>query len=286
MHFMRLLLICCLCLSSGLAFSQSSNSKVGLLIMAHGGSDEWNKAVENALVPLRTEISVAIAFGMADPLTLQQAVDSLILRGVESIAVVRLFVSSESFLEETRYAFKLSPNPPKGHLMHEPKILDLSVPIALNEEGLLDAPLLGGVLADRALNLSKAPSSESVLIIGHGPGDDDENERWLSKMNALAESVRTSANFHSVSVSTLREDWTGKRKEVEKDLRRFLESETTEGRQVIIIPFRLFGFGPYSEVFEGLPYRADYIGLLPDERVTEWIESQYRKTMSSLPSSK
>ena len=253
--------------------------------MAHGGSEEWNKAVENALVPLHAEIPVSIAFGMADPLTLQQAVDSLILRGVESIAVVRLFVSGESFLEETKYAFNLSPNPPKGHLMHEPKILDLSVPIALNKEGLLDAPLLGGILADRALHLSLAPARESVLIIGHGPGDDDENERWLSKMNDLADSVRTSANFHSVRVSTLREDWTGKREAVEKDLRRFLESETAEGREVIIVPFRLFGFGPYSEVFEGLTYRADYIGLLPDKRVTDWIESQYRKTLSTLSAS-
>lgn len=280
---MRVLFVCCLLLLPGLAFSQSNNSEAGLLIMAHGGSDAWNAAVEEATGGLPTEIPVSIAFGMANPATLQQGVDELVSQGVKSIAVVRLFVSAESFLAETEYAFGLSSNPPGGHLMHEPKVLELSVPVSLNKEGLLDAQELSGILADRALNLSQNPEAESVLIIGHGPGDDEENLRWLSKMDVLAEAVRTSADFHSVQVSTLREDWTGKRKVVEEELRRFVELETTEGRQVIVVPFRLFGFGPYAEVFEGLSYRTDSLGLLPDERIGDWIESQYEATRSFLP---
>jgi len=51
---------------------------------------------------------------------------------------------------------------------------------------------------------------------------------------------------------------------------------------VIIIPFRLFGFGPYADVFEGLSYRADSLGLLPDQRVTDWIRSQYMSTKETL----
>lgn len=275
---MRYLLVCCLWFVAVSAFSQSRNPEVGLLIMAHGGSEEWNAAVEEAVYPLRAEIPVSVAFGMANPETLQKAVDELVLHEVNSIAVVRLFVSGESFIDETKYAFRLSSIRPMGHFMHEPRFLDLSIPTSLSVGGLLDAQILAEILADRAMNLSSDPIRESVLIVGHGPGDDDENERWLAKMNALADSVRGSADFHTVKVSTLREDWTGKREVVEKELRHFVEMEAAEGRHVIIIPFRLFGFGPYSEVFDGLTYRADSLGFVPDKRVTDWIEDQYQKT--------
>jgi sirohydrochlorin cobaltochelatase len=283
---MRYFFVCCLWFVVASAFSQPQTDDVGLLIMAHGGSEEWNSAIEEAAFPLRTKFPVSIAFGMANPETLQKAVDELVSQRVKSIAVVRLFVSGESFIDETRYAFGLSSVPPEGHFMHQPRILDLTVPTAISIGGLLDDHSLSGVLVDRASNLSSDPGWESVLIVGHGPGDDDENERWLSKMNILADSVRESANFHIVKVSTLREDWTGKREVVEKELRHFVEMEAAEGRNVIIIPFRLHGFGPYSDVFDGLAYQADSLGFLPDKRVTHWIEQQYRQTKALLISTK
>ena len=73
---------------------------------------------------------------------------------------------------------------------------------------------------------------------------------------------------------TLREDWTGKRKPIELELQTLLRSEAEAGREVLVIPFRLFGFGPYAEVLDGLSYRADSLGLLPDTRVSDWIREQ------------
>ena len=281
---MRYLLIYCLWFLTVSSSSLAQNSEVGLLVMAHGGSEEWNGAVEDAVSSLKTRFPASIAYGMANPATLQKAIDELVRDGVKSIAVVRLFVSGESFINETEYSFGLSSNRPERHFMHEPRILDLSIPVALSVDGLLDADTVSDILADRAMDLSIDPARESILIVGHGPGDDQENERWLSKMNRLAESVRLSADFHTVKVSTLREDWTGKREIVEKELRHFVEMEATEGRVAIIIPFRLFGFGPYSEVFDGLTYRADSLGFLPDHRITDWIEDQYKRTKARLSS--
>lgn len=275
---MRLFLVWCLSFLTISALSQPQGDKVGLLIMAHGGSAEWNAAVEEAAKPLKSSMPVSIAFGMANPETLQSAVDELVSLGVNSIAVVRLFVSGESFIDETMFAFRLSSQRPEGHFMHAPRPLDLPVPVALNKDGLLDASAVSGILVDRALNLSNEAHRESVLIVGHGPGDDEENERWLSKMNILADSVRGSADFHVVKVATLREDWTGKREVAERELRLFVENEASEGRKVIIIPFRLHGFGPYSDVFDGLDYQADSLGFLPDGRITDWIEQQFRQT--------
>lgn len=43
------------------------------------------------------------------------------------------------------------------------------------------------------------------------------------------------------------------------------------GERVIVVPFRLSGFGPYAEVLEGLEYEADGRGLLPHPQLSEWI---------------
>ncbi len=259
-----------------LSSSARQVEKVGLLVMAHGGSPEWNSAVIDAVTPLKKSYSTAIAFGMADPKTLQIAVSELEDEEVTRIAVVRLFMSAESFLRQTLYALRLSDDESvfsgSSDLRQQ---LDITVPVSINKEGLLDASFVGQVLTKRVSDLSTGPENETILIIGHGPENDDENVRWLERMNLLAESVRESAPFHAVRVFTLREDWTGKRKPVELELQTLLRSESVAGREVLVIPFRLFGFGPYAEVLDGLPYRADSLGLLPDSRVSNWIREEF-----------
>ena len=93
----------------------------GVLVMAHGGGAEWNGRVEEALKPLRARIPVALALGMADPGTMQSALDSLHDQGVNAVAVVRLFVSGASFLHPTEFLLGLRPDPPEramvGHRM-------------------------------------------------------------------------------------------------------------------------------------------------------------------------
>jgi hypothetical protein len=46
-----------------------------------------------------------------------------------------------------------------------------------------------------------------------------------------------------------------------------------DGR-VIVVPFRLFGFGEYDKILEGLDYVADRKGLLPHPLITDWIRMQ------------
>lgn len=262
--------------------STISEQRAGLLVMAHGGTDDWNQAVIDAVDPLRDEAPVAIAFGMANPHTLQEAVDELKAQDVDRIEVVRLFISGDSFLEATEYAFHIRDEKPPGRFMHEPHPLQLNVPVQLSSRGLMDVTSLGGILADRTQPLMTNAENESVLIIGHGPGSDEENERWIARMDAMADSVRNLAPFHNVEVTTLREDWTGKREAAETIIHAFMEEALAAGRDVLVVPFRLRGFGPYAEVLEGFEYRADHNGFLPDARITDWIRSEY-EVLKSLP---
>lgn len=263
----------------------ASRDDLGVLVMAHGGSKQWNQDVLAAIEPLKGEHNIEVAFGMADAASLQQGVERLEARGARRIGVVRLFISGESFLERTEQILGLAPGAPQrdaakadhaghdsGHRMEFWRI-DSQSSFAVSKQGLVEASEMASVLVDRARTLSRDPQHEDVLILAHGPGDDAENERWLAHIEARAEAVRRALPFRTVRVETLREDWPEKRKNAEQRIRSYVEHASRSGR-VLVIPFRVQGFGPYAEVLRGLDYASDGRGLVPDAGVTQWIEHQ------------
>lgn len=259
----------------------------GVLLMAHGGSDEWNQGVLDAVQPLRGRYPIEVAFGMADAASIQEAVQALEARGIMDIAVVRLFVSGESWYERTEQILGIRSGAPMrpaaasmtheaAHGEHRMEFwkIQTDASFALSKEGLSDAEGMGEVLADRARALSRDPRREDVLILAHGPGDDRENERWIASIRARAESIRANAPFRRVEVETLREDWPQKRELAEHRIREFVERARLEDGTAIVIPFRVHGFGPYARVLDGLDYVSDGQGLIPHDNVTLWIAKQ------------
>ena len=295
-----------LLLSAAAAPAVSASDRVGILVMAHGGDASWNQAVEEAVAPLRAFCPARLALGMADRDSLQSGIDRLRDQGVDRIAVVRLFVSAESFREQTEYFLRLRDRPPTHFLVHgghveaapdsgsgathapgghfgQPRFVsslqhpippvETAAALTLNREGLYDAPEMGEVMVRRVLKLSRDPSAEAVLVLAHGEGDDHVNRQWMVRLGELAEAIREAAPFREVRVETLREDWREKREPAERRIREFVASAGRQGR-VIVVPFRVHGFGPYHEVLKGLEYAADGRGLLPSPEVTEWIRNQ------------
>lgn len=296
----RLLVLSALFCGASLACGGTSNSatttaattapasRFGALIMAHGGTQEWNEGVLESVKPLREKYDIEVAFGMADATTMQAALRKLEAKRVDRVAVVRLFISGESWTERTEQIFGLRPGAPlagamqDAHASHEShdghSMAFFRIPttssFALSTHGLADAPSMGVVLADRAAALSKDPSHEDIVILAHGPGDEGENARWLEKLDQRAAAVRARAPFRRVHVETLREDWPDKRVLAEKRIRAFVERASAEGGKAIVIPFRVQGFGPYKEVLNGLDYVADGHGLVPHPEVTKWVDGQ------------
>ena len=265
----------------------SDPQRFGLLVMAHGGSPEWNRSVLDAVAPLRNRYPVEVAFGMADACSLQEGVRALEAEGVRKVGVVRLFVSGESWYERTEQILgvRAGASPAKaeechggGHGASHHSMaffqIETQSSFVLSKEGLSEAPEIGAILAERATALSRTPEKEDVLILAHGPGDDAENKRWLAYMEERAAEVRKSRPYNTVAVMTLREDWPDKRKAAEEEIRAFVGRSASEGRTAIVLPFRLSGFGPYAQVLEGLEYRADRSGFLPHENITQWITRQ------------
>lgn len=293
----RCLIVVTLALAAGCA-----QERTGVLVMAHGGDPEWNREVEATVAPLQRTCPTEIAFGMATPSAMEAAVQRLESRGVRRIKVVRMFISGESFAEPTEYILGLRPDLPadahaghnmtadahaghdahsggsSGHHMEPPRRIQASAQFAMSREGVADSPLIDQILADRVRALSKDPSTESVLILGHGPGDDGENERWLATMTLRAKGIGRLGSFRRIRCETLREDWPEKRVEAEKRIRRFIEDGNRDGGRVIVIPFRVAGFGPYKDVLNGLTYVADGRGFCPHPNMTRWLQETAEAT--------
>lgn len=270
-----------------------ANAGFGVLVMAHGGSDEWNQGVLDTVAPLHEDYTIEVAFGMADAVSIQEAVTRLERRGAKRIGVVRLFISGESWYERTAQIVGLEDGAPErvvehahpdaGHDDHgAPEMghsmafwrIESASQFALSEQGLAQAPQMAEVLLSRAQALSENPRHEDVLILAHGPESDAEDQRWLTQIEARTAALRQQHSFRSVRVATLREDWERKRVGAEEDVREFVSGASDSGGTALVIPFRVHGFGPYAKVLEGLEYRADEQGLIPHPGVTEWIAQQ------------
>jgi len=254
--------------------TETVSGSPGVLVMAHGGSDAWDASVEAAIAPLAAEIDTEVAFGMADPASLQRAVDLLESAGVTRIAVVRLFISGDSFLDRTEYLFNKTaelPDRSTGHgSLGDSERIRTASQIEIDSEGLVDAFETGTILRSRARALSGDVRSEAVLLIGHGNGDEAVNERLLRRMVARTELIRTDG-YREVAVETLREDWAEPRAEATRRIREWVADRTEDGGRVLVVPFRLSGFGPFGEVLAGLDYEADGLGLLPHDAITSWL---------------
>jgi sirohydrochlorin ferrochelatase len=291
--------------------ASADSRHTGVLVMAHGGDSDWNEAVERVVEPLRASYPIEIAFGMAKTSTMRSAVERLEAQGVDQIAVVRMFISGESFLENTEIILGLrepkqdthtshhntpaKPDEPmnhdsmdsmdtsSGHSMEPPTPIDTDSTFYLSVAGVAATTLIDDILVERVQSLSIDPSTESILILAHGPGDDAENQRWLADMKRRTELLRSLGDFIDIRCETLREDWPGRRAEAEKRINAFVESHNEEGNRVIVVPFRVAGFGPYREVLEGLSYTADGQGFCPHPNMTTWIDQTARKHLPSLP---
>lgn len=294
---------------------------IGVLVMAHGGDPAWNKVVEEAVAPLRAKHPTALAYGMADSDALQHAVYDLELQGVRKIAVVRLFLSGDSFLTRTEKILGVAPGAPykaemavgdmksvmvvhhstagshahhggdyphvaKGvhgggaHAHHmDPdkmplwKVMTRST-FTVSRQGLLEAGLGPDIMAKRAKALSKAPPAESVLLVAHGVGDDKADARWRAAMLPAVDAVKKAAPFRKVAAVTLRDDWPEAHAKAVAEIKAFVAEAKRDGGRALVVPYRLYGFGPQSSSLEGLDIVTDDKGLLPDPSVASWLVAE------------
>lgn len=294
--------------------SAAQTAGAGILLLAHGGKPEWNARVRELASRVDVTQPTEVAFGMATRANIQAAVDRLVARGVRRIVAVPLFVSSHSsVVTSTAYLLGLrdeapadlaifarmshgphghgpAPGPAASHAAHATPTDDGTrpvvspVPISMTEA--LDAhPIVAAIVADRAAALSETPEQEAVVLVAHGPVPDDDNARWLQAMGVLATSLRATRPYAAVDVLTLRDDAPKPvRDSATAHLRDLVSGHVAAGRRVLVVPL-LLSFGGIEQGLrtrlEELTYAMADRGLMPDERLEQWVREMGARATGS-----
>ena len=259
-------------------------SEIGVVIMPHGSSQPYNDAVERIIAPLTKRYQIELAYGMGDAAIIQDAVSRLEQRGVKKIVFGRMYGLIKTMKPKTDYILGLS-----DEYLDELK-QDRTPPAQIRSAAIFST--FGGyeeeanvaqVLHERIMEISQNPSEETVILLAHGTGSDESNERWLSVMNANIEKLRQEphcAKLKAIKAMTVREDWPKLREKAVKEVRDFIQESSKTGK-VLVISNRLYGSGQYSKMLDGLDFEMNGEGFL-SPIITDWLDQSIQEVTEQL----
>ncbi|HEX6587739.1 MAG TPA: CbiX/SirB N-terminal domain-containing protein [Longimicrobiales bacterium] len=276
-------------LSAGAASGQS----VGTIVVAHGGSAEWNAPVLRIAQEARTggPVEVALLMGEFAPQhRFQDAVARLVEQGARRIVVVPLLASSHSgHYEQIRYLAGEVPSLDETmmHHLHMAGIERPTQDVEMVVTPSIDASMeIAGILAERALGLAQEPAQQALFIVGHGPNSAEDHAAWMANLRPVADSIARATGFRDVKIGLVRDDAPeAVRAEAVRAIREVIELQRQlTGRPVVVVPV-LISNGYVSQKLRrdlsGLDIAFDGNGLLPHSGLARWIERRVREAPAS-----
>ena len=269
------------------AAAQAKNDGLGIIVIAHGANPTWNMPVTNAVARVSQTIPAERAFLMGTPdQTPQQAYDKLVAGGAKRIVVVPLFVSSYSgHAEQVKFIGGQRADYPHAEHMKLEQVKG-SVPIVGVGRGMDDHAIVGDIIADRAKSLSTDPKNEWLMIVAHGPNEEDEAAQWNKAIANVGARVLTKLRFKGVDVRLLRDDAPKEVKDKALAEMRASVEEKSKTSKVVVVPLLLSTGrvgGQIPEVLKGLTFAWDGKPLLPDDRIADWILDEAKRAAQKAP---
>jgi len=281
--------------SAGQSAAVRRAGPVGTIVIAHGGTPEWNQQVLDVAREVRTGGPVAVSFLMgpaAKDHRFQDVAAKLEREGVGAIVAVPLLVSSHSgHYQQIRYIVGETDSLDEGmrHHLHMAGIdrARLTVPVRL-ARAIDDSPEVARVLAERAKAIAPDQRGRALFIVGHGPNSAEDYAGWMENLRPVADTVRALTGFRDVRLGLVRDDAPkAVRAEAVRQVREMIELQyALTGQKVVVVPV-LVSRGPVSQKkipadLAGLP--VDYTGetLLPHPGLARWIEARVRESSPSV----
>jgi sirohydrochlorin cobaltochelatase len=262
----------------------SMEGDIGVLILSHGVGENSDRMLKESLEPVSSQQPTAIGFGMAMMTSahLQSAVDDLIERGAKKIVLVQNGTTTEynTLTRQWKYIFGLG---------EEATYLDVPVVQADVEfilaEPFADNPLITDILYDHVKEVSKNPANEVVIIVGHGPEDNEDNGPDLEIVGAHAERIAAKNEFADVKIINLQDDAIPPiRKSNVKRLRRWITKANDNGQDVIVIAIAAASHGVQTHILQdlrGLDYTFADKGMSEHSKYIEWIAVTIQNSLST-----
>jgi sirohydrochlorin ferrochelatase len=277
----------------------AQEGRVGTIVVAHGGSAEWNGHVRTVAKLVQTGGPVEVSFLMgpeAATTRFQDVAARLEKAGVDSIVVVPMLVSSHSeHYQQVRFLAGLTDSinhalhAMMGHAKLEP--VSVGVPITVSRS-LDDSPVMADILAERALALTRTPSRQALFLVGHGPTTAEDYAHWMTNLRPVADTIRRRTQFADVRVDLVRDDAPPMvRAEAVKRVRELIEMQHRITEDTVVVVPILISKGRVSrETFmkdlAGLPVRYSGEPLLPHPGLARWVEQRVagsRQALSANP---
>ncbi|MBI4064607.1 MAG: hypothetical protein HY401_09965 [Elusimicrobia bacterium] len=278
-----------------------------ILLLAHGGSAQWNQEVERVRQTLtKAGYANEVAFGMADVSAMDRALAKLeaLRPKPKQVVCVPLLVNSRSELyEHFEYVLGKRPKPsdvfinavkeavhdearyPKNqHKAHHHNAIDsrrvaTKLPLKLSP-ALDDHPHVARILWDRAKTVSRNPDKETVILISHGPYTDAMDILWMQNADQVARQLKELGGFAEVKAFNLRDDSAREiREKKAKEIRSFVSQAQRRGQKILVLPHLVATNGiekRLTETLGGLFYKMSRQALLPHPLIAQWVLSQVK----------
>ena len=262
------------------------NGDIGILILSHGVGENSDRMMKDAMAPIASEKPTAIGFGMAMMKSshLQSAVDDLVARGATTIILVQNGVTTEynTLTRQWKYIFDLGE---ESTYLEVPQVQADGVRFVMTPP-LGDHPIITEILYDHAKEVSKNPSNELLVIVGHGPEDTEDNIPDLEAISMHADRIRAKNEFVDVKIINLQDDAIPPiRKSNVKKLRRWIKKADDEGQDVIVVAIAAASHGVQQHIIQdlrGLNYTFAEKGMSEHPRFIEFLVDQIDETVAGL----
>jgi len=267
-------------LSSFLPRPAAAESEAAVLVMAHGGTETWNKSVKKAVKAAQLPYPSRVFFGMGDSPSDQRLLQDIVTEfendGAHTIYVVPLLVSSYSEVaRQWKYLLGVDVQP---GFMNNPLFPVTKHSTIRFGEPLNDSAVVVEILLDRAHEISTNPAKETVIIVAHGPNDNSDNARWNEIMQNVAGRLKERGGYQNVEGITLRDDAPNSvREQAVAHLRDRVKAAGEAGSRALVVTMLIASGGIEHKIsleLRGLTYAFNTKTLLPDSRISEWIRSQ------------
>jgi len=253
--------------------------------VAHGAGAEWNARVRETVAQvhwLNGPVTVAFLMGPeAATAGWEAGLSGLVKAGAKEVVAVPLMVSTHgSHVRQIEYYAGLRGALPAELTAHgghgAPHALP---PVPVRVTSALDAaPELGVALAERWRGLEPRDRERPVMLVAHGPSDDQEARAWVRNLASAASVLPLAGLKHPVEVALLRDDAAAPiRAAAVADMRRRITALSGEaGDSVVVLPV-LISSGPIIDVtiptdLKGMPVRYSRAPLAPLAPLARWIE--------------
>jgi sirohydrochlorin ferrochelatase len=140
-------------------------------------------------------------------------------------------------------------------------------------------------MRDYALEVSKNPAKDRVIIVSHGPERPEDNPAELARLEKQAAVIRNTSKFTDVKVLSIEDDAIPEVRAARlAELRGMVQEATDEGREVVIVPLILTRGGFHARLqkdLTGLTYNFANRGLIEHPLFQEWIVARVNEATGS-----